>query len=68
MSGNEELLDTIEQIRKEKFADLPADLVKEIVLIEADFTDNRQEANRRITQAIDTYMEKLAAQKETGVK
>lgn len=68
MSGDEELLDTIEQIRKDKFSELPAELVKEITLIEANFTDNRQEAYRRITQAIDTYMERLAAEKETGGK
>ncbi len=35
MTGDEELLDTIEEIRKSKFSHLPADLVKEIALIEA---------------------------------
>ena len=46
MTPEEELLDTIEEIRKQKFPDVPADLVKQIVLIERDYTDNRQEAQQ----------------------
>ena len=38
------------------FQKLPADLVKQIVLIERDFTENRQEAYKRISQAIDEYL------------
>ena len=56
MTPEQDLLDTIEEIRKSKFADIPAELVKQIVLIERDYTDNRQEAYKRITQAIDTQM------------
>ena len=58
MTADEELLDTIEQIRKEKFPQLPAELVKEIVLIERDFTDNRQEAYKRISKTIDIHLAK----------
>ena len=66
MTGDEDLLDTIEEIRKEKFADVPAELVKEILLIEANYTENRVEAYRRIEKAIDAYLEKQAATKEAG--
>lgn len=54
--AEEELLDTIEQIRKAKFPDLPADLVKQIVLIEKDFTEDRHEAYKRIGEVIDAHL------------
>ncbi len=56
MTPEQDLLDTIEEIRLGKCPDIPAELVKQIVLIERDYTDNRQEAYKRITQAIDTHM------------
>lgn len=56
MTPEQELLDTIEEIRAKRYGDLPADLVKQIVQIERDFTDNRQEALKRIGQAIDAYL------------
>jgi hypothetical protein len=64
MTADQDLLDTIEAIRKKQFADVPAELVMEIVRIERDYTENRQEAYRRIAQAIDAYLEKAAAAKE----
>jgi hypothetical protein len=66
MKGDEELLDTVEQIRKAKFPDVPADLVQKLLLIEANYTENRVEAYRRIEKAIDAYLEKQAAAKEAG--
>jgi hypothetical protein len=56
MNPGQELLDTIEQIRKQKFSEVPEDLVRQIVTIETDFTDNRQEAYKRISQAIDDHL------------
>jgi hypothetical protein len=53
----QELLDTIEKLRQEKFSDLSASLVKRIVEIERDFTENRQEAFKRITEAIGKHLE-----------
>jgi hypothetical protein len=61
MKPKQELLHTIEQIRAEKFGDIPADLVSNVVNIERDFTENRQEAYKRIEHAIDAYLEKTAA-------
>ena len=64
MTAEQELLDTIEQIRKQKFPEVPAALVEQIALIERDFTDNRPEAYRRISQAIDAYLDNTAAAKK----
>ena len=60
MNPEQELLDTIEQIRATGFPDIPADLVARIVMIERDFTDDRQEAFKRISQVIDESMNKDA--------
>lgn len=60
MTPEQELLDTIEEIRAKRYTDLPPDLVKAIVQIERDFTDNRQEAHKRIAQAVDEYLGGLA--------
>lgn len=56
MTAEDELLDTIEKIRTEHFPQLPYDLVKQIVLIEKDFTEDRQEAYKRISQAITAHL------------
>jgi hypothetical protein len=61
MMAEQELLDTIEEIRKQKFPEVPADLVEQIVLIERDYTDNRLEAFKRIAQAIDAHLGKMTA-------
>jgi hypothetical protein len=53
MTPDEELLDTIEQIRRERFPNLSADLVRAIVATEQRFPDNRSEAFKHISDAID---------------
>lgn len=60
MTPDQEMLDTIEKIRKEQFGEVSSELVREIILIERDFTDNRQEAYKGITQAIDAHLNKEA--------
>ena len=62
MTPEQELLDTIEQIRKERFPTLPAELVKRIALLERDYTDNRQEAQKLLSQAIEEHLTKSAAE------
>ena len=64
MTHQDELLDTIEEIRKKSFPELPPDLVKEIVLIEQNFTDNRQEAYKRIGSAVDVYLKRTENDRE----
>ncbi len=56
MTPEDELLDTIEELRAKAFPALSADLVKQIVLIERDFTENRQEAYKRISQVIEDHL------------
>lgn len=56
MTPDQDMLDTIEEIRRKMFPELPADLVKQIVSIEREFTENRQEAFKRISQAIDVHL------------
>ncbi len=65
--AEQELLETIEGIRQKKYDDVPAELVKEIVLIESDFTDNRQEAYKRIAAAIDAHLKKTSEAKQAEV-
>ena len=64
MIHQDELLDTIEEIRKKSFPGLPADLVKDIVLIEQNFTDNRQEAYKQISNAVDAYLKGTVSDRE----
>ena len=56
MTPEEELLDTIEEIRRDRFPNLSAALVKAIVATEQEFPDNRSEAFRRISDAIDEQL------------
>jgi hypothetical protein len=64
MTHKDELLDTIEEIRKKSFPELPADLVRDIVLIEQNFTDNRQEAYKQIGSAVDAYLKRTSNDRE----
>ena len=66
MTPEQELLDTIEEIRKKNFPEIPAELVKQIVLVEKDFTDNRPEAYRRIEQAITDHLSKHPVTEKAG--
>jgi hypothetical protein len=56
MTPEQEMLDTIEEIRKKRFPEISPDLVKQVIQIERDFTENRTEAYKRITQAIDSHL------------
>jgi RIO-like serine/threonine protein kinase len=67
MTPDHELLDTIEEIRKQKFADVPAELLEQIATIERNFMDNRQEAYKRIVQAIDAHLASQNSGKKAGV-
>jgi predicted RND superfamily exporter protein len=64
MTPEQELSDTIEEIRKSRFPELSPDLVKKLIQIERDFTENRQEAYKRITQAIDAHLTDDAASQQ----
>lgn len=67
MTPEQELLDTIEEIRQKSFPELPAELVRQIVAIERDFTENRPVAYRRIEKCVGEYLEKASPAKKVGV-
>jgi hypothetical protein len=56
MTPEEELLDTIEEIRRKHYPTLSAELVKSIVRTEQDHPDDRSEASRHISEAIDQQL------------
>lgn len=66
MTPEQELLETIEEIRRKNFPEIPAELVKQIVLIEKDFTDSRQEAYKRIDKAITDYLNNKPPTEKAG--
>ena len=63
MTPEEDLLDTIEQIRRQRFPSLPTDLIERIVSIERKHTDDRQQAYKQISVAVDEYLEARAPKK-----
>ena len=58
MTPEQHLLDTIEQIRMERFPEVPAGMVKRIVMAERDHADNRQLAYKIVSSVIDEYLQK----------
>lgn len=62
-----DLLETIESIRETRFPNLPGNLVRDILLIESEYTENRTEAYRRVIDAIDTYLADRASGQITGL-
>ncbi|MDA3937459.1 MAG: hypothetical protein PF636_11520 [Actinomycetota bacterium] len=56
MTPTNDLRDTIQRLRQEKYPDLPEDLVAEIIATEEDCPENRQEAIRRIRELIEAHL------------
>jgi len=56
MTPTSDLLDTIQQLRQEKYPNLPETLVAEIIVAEEESPENRQEALRRIREIIEAYL------------
>ena len=52
----QDLLDTIEEIRAKHFPSLDDELVKKIVSIEKGYTENKSEAHKRISEALDAHL------------
>jgi hypothetical protein len=63
---DQELLDTIERIRTQVFSEIPAELVRDIVLIEQDYTENRTEAYKRVMAAVDAYLDRPTVSRSPG--
>jgi len=56
MTPTNDLRDTIQRLRQEKYPDLPENLVAEIIATEEDCQENRQEAIRRIRELIEAHL------------
>jgi len=50
------LLDTVEQIRSEKFADVPKELVRRILLHHADAAASETDLMRSLEQLVDEHL------------
>lgn len=57
MSDIERVQSEVEGVRSRKYSRLPAQLVAEIIRIEADCIENRAEAAKRVSRCIDDYIE-----------
>lgn len=63
-SGNiADLKDSLETIRKEKFPNIPIDLLDKILTIEYENQDNRSVAQSKTFKAIDDYMNTISIEK-----
>lgn len=56
MSDISELKETIEELRKEKYLDLPAELIAEILTMEAEWLEDKGQALRRVAQAVERHI------------
>lgn len=54
----EDLFQTVEGVRKKDHKDVPGELVEQILKIEADYTEDRAEAAKRVIQAVDEFMKR----------
>ena len=52
MSDFAELIATVEQVRDERYPSLPSELVKQILVIQAEHPEDRAAAMRAIKQAV----------------
>jgi hypothetical protein len=57
MTTENELIETIQKLREEKFPDLPKELVTEILKIESEFVEDRNEAFNRISHIVEDYLD-----------
>jgi len=51
-----DLSETVQKLRDEKYPDIPEDLVAEILVVETNFLEARAESSKRIARAVDTYL------------
>ena len=57
-----DLVDTLETLRAQKHANLDAELVKDVITAQVDFMDNPNEAFKRISQAVESYLDRKEAE------
>ncbi len=52
----EDILSTVEEIRSKKYPDIPEELVKQIIEVEAEYLEQRSEAAKRISKLIGDHV------------
>ena len=55
-----DLLETMETLREARYAELDAQLVRDVVAAQADYMANPAEAFKRISQAVEAYLQRRA--------
>lgn len=58
MSSFNDLLVTIENLRKEKYPELPKELVEKILNIEADSREERSDISKKVEKVVESYLDK----------
>lgn len=53
---NKDMLDAIEKIRKDRYPHLKKDLVKKIIEVETNYSDDRVLASKKISELISDYI------------
>jgi hypothetical protein len=54
----DELTETLNSIREEEFPEIPEELVEEIVKIEHETLEERENTQNRISDVVESYLEK----------
>jgi hypothetical protein len=60
----EELLRALETIRIEQYADIPAKVIRDIVLTQFENQDNRSEGRKNTNKIIDDYLKNIVVENE----
>lgn len=67
MSGRsnlDELLDVLEDIRREKYPHIPAEIIREIAITQYDNQDNRLEARNKTNKIVTDFLNATASIEE----
>ena len=65
MSGRsnlDELLDVLENIRKEQYPHIPAQVIRDIVIAQYDNQDNRLEARTETTKVVNSFLNSIKSE------
>lgn len=60
----EELLRALETIRAEQYPDVPAEIIREIVLAQFEYQDDRSEARRNTVKTLEDYLNNIVVTSE----
>lgn len=61
-----DLLATVEEVRKERYADLDSELVSEILSVQHEFAEDHAEARKRTEQIVNRWVTQRAHEERAG--